>query len=156
MKSIYTTPSGVDEQIKSAQYEDLHAILRGEISARQTYEQALEKVDSHPESQKLRNLLNDHKFAENFWRKELKMKDEKPESDSGAWGTVAQTVIGAAKVFGETSTLRALKEGEEYGLKQYRDLLESEQISPTLKTKINNVFIPNQKKHIERIDTLMS
>ena len=140
MKSIYTTPSGVDEQIKSAQYEDLHAILRGEISARQTYEQALEKVDSHPESQKLRNLLN----------------DQKPESDSGAWGTVAQTVIGAAKVFGETSTLKALKEGEEYGLKQYKDLLESEQISPTLKTKINNVFIPNQKKHIERIDNLMS
>ena len=40
---------------------------------------------------------------------------------SGAWGTWAQIVQGTMNLFGDKSALKALKEGEEHGLKDYEE-----------------------------------
>ena len=44
-----------------------------------------------------------------------------PTDDSGPWGAFARLVEGGAKMFGEKAAISALEEGEDHGLKLYRD-----------------------------------
>jgi hypothetical protein len=48
-----------------------------------------------------------------------------------------------------------LKEGEEHGLNEYRDLLKSSDISPEQKQHVRDVFIPNQERHIKSIGAMI-
>jgi hypothetical protein len=63
--------------------------------------------------------------------------------------------MGTAKLFGEKSALKALKEGEERGLKEYQDVLQDPAIRADLKTEIN-AFAANQIAHIRTLDDLMA
>ena len=76
-------------------------------------------------------------------------------SDSGAWGSWAKVVTGSAKMLGEKAALKALKEGEEHGLKQYKDALDSDDLPVEVRTVIKQDFIPSQQNHINIIDNLM-
>ena len=63
--------------------------------------------------------------------------------------------MGTAKLFGEKSALKALKEGEESGLKEYQDVLQDPAIPGDLKTE-SNTFAANQMAHIRTLDDLMA
>lgn len=63
--------------------------------------------------------------------------------------------MGTAKLFGEKSALKALKEGEESGLKEYQEVLQDPTINEDLKTDINT-FAANQIAHIRTLDELMA
>lgn len=81
----------------------------------------------------------------------------KPSNDSGAWGTYAKAVTGAAKIFGDKSALKALKEGEEHGLKQYKDLRDDMadgdiSVAPA---QFFSERIPKQERHINALDKLI-
>jgi uncharacterized protein (TIGR02284 family) len=101
--------------------DTLNSFLRGEISAVETYRQALEKLN-HSTSRTL--LLDCHLSHEQRVAK-LRAQVEKlggqPSADSGPWGTFARLVEGSAKVLGEKAAISALEEGEDHGLKLYRD-----------------------------------
>ena len=135
--------------------EKLHKIVRGETSACEAYKQALDKIDDHPERAQLKQMKSDHEEALQYWKTETRLEGEVPEQDSGAWGTVVKGFVGTAKVFGDSATLKAMKEGEEHGLKSYHELLESDEISAVQKQKITSTFIPNQERNIRKIDSLM-
>ena len=49
----------------------------------------------------------------------------------------------------------ALKEAEEYGLKQYQKALNDQMISSYQKDQIRNEFIPNQMRHVNTINALI-
>jgi uncharacterized protein (TIGR02284 family) len=134
----------------------LNELLRGEISAVETYRQALEKVGDEPGSDKLRTALEDHKQAVTTLTAEVKRLGGVPSTDSGAWGAWAQTVTASAKILGDEAALKALKEGEEHGIKEYKEVLENEKIPQDIKNMIQAKFVPNQQKHIAAIDSLMS
>ena len=57
-------------------------------------------------------------------------------------------------IFGDTSSLKALKEGEEHGLKDYQEALDD--VDPTSSQLIQNQLIPAQHGHINLLDQLMS
>ena len=62
---------------------------------------------------------------------------------SGAWGVWAKLVQGMADFFGDVASIKALKEGEEHGLKDYEDALEN--VDVTTRQLIQNQFIPAQR-----------
>ncbi|MCB9094384.1 MAG: DUF2383 domain-containing protein [Halobacteriovoraceae bacterium] len=130
-------------------------ILRGEVSAFEAYEQALKKVDSHSERMKLIELKKDHERAINFWRIQAKIKGDIPSDSSGIWGTVVQGFVGAAKLFGDRPTLKVIREGEEFGLVNYKKMLGSDELNFEQKSKIREDFIPSQEFHISTIETLI-
>lgn len=134
--------------------EILEEIYRGEKSATETYRQALQKVGDEPEAGDLMEMQRDHIDAMQKIGSHLNVKGEQHPEGSGAWGVWAKTVMGAAKIFGDKSALKALKEGEEHGLKQYRDALDSE-IDPDVRSLIQSTFIPRQQAHISSLDRLM-
>lgn len=132
----------------------LEDILQGEISAVETYDQVLDKLEDDPRAIDLQAFRSDHQAAIAKLKQEARIRLEEVPKSSGAWGTWAKLATGTAKIFGDKSALKALKEGEEHGLKQYESAL-NEDIDIALKNLIRNELLPNQHSHIRTLDTLM-
>jgi hypothetical protein len=102
--------------------ETLNSILRGELSAVQTYDQALEKLnDDAAVAEQLRECRTSHQERVALLQGEITRRGGEPAHDSGPWGTFAKLVEGGAKAFGKKAAISILEEGEDHGLKQYRD-----------------------------------
>ncbi|MBC97013.1 MAG: hypothetical protein CME63_04650 [Halobacteriovoraceae bacterium] len=140
----------------STKSDKIKEIIKGERAAVETYGQVFEKYGADSQIDKLRYFSKDHKEAVMELNNIARQNNiEIPES-SGAWGSWSKLVTGTAKMLGEKSALKALKEGEEHGLKEYEDLLSSSSVPTQLKTMVQDKFIPMQRKHIQDIDSLMS
>jgi uncharacterized protein (TIGR02284 family) len=133
----------------------LDSLLRGEMSAIETYRQAIEKFAGEPETDQLRAVQRDHRDAADALWHHIERHGGQPSHGSGPWGTFAKAVQGAAKLFGDTAALKALKEGEEHGLKDYQDALDKDDLPADCREMILS-FIPKQRQHIDLIDRLMA
>ena len=102
----------------------LNAFLRGEISAVETYRQALDKVSDPGIRSQLEDCEQDHQQRIVLLRERITSLGGKPEESSGAWGVWAKLVQGGGNLLGEKTTLQALEEGEDHGLNDYRRDLE--------------------------------
>ena len=136
--------------------DQLNSLLRGEISAVETYEQAIEKVgDEHAsDATALRGIAQEHGEAAQSLRDEITRLGGEADDSSGAWGVWAKTIEGTAKLFGDASALKALKEGEEHGLKDYREALDD--LDETSRSLVSTLLIPNQMRHIGVIDGMIA
>jgi uncharacterized protein (TIGR02284 family) len=137
---------------------DLNSCLRGELAAVETYRQALEKSRSaygtDPKFQQLEKMLRDHEQAATELQSLIRQNGGSPETDSGAWGAWANTVMGSAKLFGDRTALKALKEGEESGLKQYRSLVDDADTPAPVRDTVMKLM-QRTREHCTRLDTMM-
>lgn len=133
----------------------LNSVIRGERAAAETYKQALDKVGNDPRSKRLRSIYTDHLSAVMELKKHVRARFDEPVDSSGIWGAFAKTFMGTAKLFGDHSTLKALKEGEEHGLKQYEGLLEDDDIDAGVNLLVKNTLIPKQREHLRQLDVMM-
>jgi len=135
----------------------LNSLLRGEMSALQTYGQVFEKLkdDDAPGVEAFHQLRRDHRDAAEALQRFVQVQGDEPSRDSGAWGAFAKTVTGTAKVFGNTAALKALKEGEEHGVKEYEDALKDEHLPADARSLIRDTLLPRQRQHVGTIDRLM-
>ena len=136
--------------------DTINSLLRGEISATETYNQALEKFAGQTEEAELRRLRDAHRETANTLRQHVHAHGDQPATGSGLWGTWATFVEGTAKVFGKTAALKALKEGEDHGVKQYQSALEDKDLAADCKALIRTKFLPQAQGHIPALDRLMS
>lgn len=134
--------------------EILEEIYKGEKSAAETYRKALKEVAGQPGSDDLMTLQHDHIDALQRLGSHLNMRAEDIPEGSGAWGAWANTVMSTATLFGDKAALKALKEGEEHGLKQYRSAVD-EAIDPQIRNLIRDTFIPRQEMHIRSLDQMI-
>ncbi len=136
--------------------DQLNSLLRGEISSVETYEQAIRKVDDEHASDAtaLRAIAQEHGEAAQALRDEIARLGAEADNSSGAWGVWAKIVEGTAKFFGDASALKALKEGEEHGLKDYREALDD--VDEASRKLISDRLIPNQVRHIAVLDGMMA
>jgi uncharacterized protein (TIGR02284 family) len=136
--------------------DQLNSLLRGEISAVETYQQAIEKVgDEHAsDATALRAIAQEHGEDARALRKAIEQLGGEADDSSGAWGAWAKTVQGVAKLFGDASALKALKEGEEHGLKDYEEAIDD--VDDASRTLIVSRLIPNQKRHIATLDGMIT
>ncbi len=134
----------------------LNEALRGERAAVETYRQALDKISADPRAQELRDIHNDHVAAVSELSRNITLRKDHADTSSGVWGSFAKAVMGTAKLFGDKAALKALKEGEEHGLKQYHDIATDEEIDVAMKSFVTDRLIPQQQAHIRRLDTMMS
>jgi len=136
----------------------LNSLLRGEISAAETYRMAIDKVAdtdaSGANAGLLREIQEEHGRAAQEIRDRIQELGGEASDSSGAWGAWAKTVQGTMNLFGDASSLKALKEGEEHGLKDYQESLDG--VDPSSKQLINNQLIPAQQRHINLLDQLIN
>ncbi|MEO6436654.1 MAG: DUF2383 domain-containing protein [Tepidisphaeraceae bacterium] len=142
----------IDEAVKQ-----LNSFLRGEISAAETYRMAIDKAgDSQDNASNLgllRGIQEEHGRAAQAIRDRIRELGGEPSDSSGAWGAWAKFTQGTANLFGDASSLKSLKEGEEHGLKDYKEGVDD--IDATSAELVLNQLIPAQKKHINLLDQLI-
>ncbi|MEW5918763.1 MAG: DUF2383 domain-containing protein [Gemmatimonadota bacterium] len=135
--------------------EQLNSLLRGEISAKETYAQAIEKlgVEGRNDVEVLRQIAREHAGAVERLRDAVRRVGGTPADSSGVWGTFANAVEGTAKAFGDAAAIKALKEGEEHGLKDYRESVDD--VDAATREIIVADLIPAQQRHIQQLDGLL-
>lgn len=133
--------------------EKLNDTLQGEISAVEAYEQALSKFESPTLREELLRLENDHKEATRELKQWIRSLNGETKTSSGTWGAFTKLVTGTAKILGDRTTLEALREGEEHGLRDYESLIKSDTIPDAIKTTVRTRLIPMQQQHIARLKT---
>ena len=138
--------------------EDLNKCLRGELAAIETYEQALEKnrqqYGQEVKFQQLAEILKDHEEAASQVRSLIQRMGGTPSGDSGAWGAWSKTVMGTAKLIGDKAALKALKEGEESGVKAYESVAQDPSAPADTKSVLAGI-ITMEQEHIRELDRLM-
>ena len=100
--------------------DKLNSFLRGEISAVETYRQALEKLTSSSYQVTLQDCLRSHEYRVSLLKQEIMRRGGTPAEGSGPWGAFAKLIEGGAKLFGEKAAISALEEGEDHGRDDYR------------------------------------
>lgn len=133
----------------------LNSLLRGEISAVQTYDQAIQKLgDEHSEmAAELRRIAQEHGEHAQELRARVRTLGGDPDDSAGAWGGIVQAVEGASKVFGEAFALKTLREGEDHGLRDYRDALS--ELDLESRRLVQDVLLPAQLLHIQALDAMI-
>lgn len=135
--------------------DTLNSLLRGELAAVETYNQALAKFGDAPHSSELKLLKAEHDQAVNILRQHLARRGAMVSEKSGVWGMWAKMIEGAAQLFGKTAALKALKEGEEHGVRDYEEALEDENLDPETRVLIHSNLLPQTRAHIPVLDRLM-
>jgi len=143
MQTSKTTENTVDH---------LNSFLRGELSAVETYRQALEKLDSFAYRSTLEQCARSHEQRVRVLAEEVRRRGGEPAQGSGAWGTFAKIVEGGAAVLGEKAAIAALEEGEDHGRDDYRRDLED--LDAAARQLIELQVLPEQYRTHEAMSTL--
>ena len=133
----------------------LNSLLRGEISATETYQQALAKVGDEPGAEEIRRIHHEHREAANTLRHHVRDHGATPSHGSGVWGAFAKAVEGMSKLFGDTSALCTLREGEKQGRDSYQSALSDKDVAPDCKELIRSHLLPQTEEHIRVLDRLI-
>jgi uncharacterized protein (TIGR02284 family) len=125
----------------------LNSLLRGEISAVETYRQAIGKVKIPTARTELAECERSHE------QRVMKLKDRvvalggKPSEGSGAWGTFTKLVEGSATALGDKAAIAALEEGEDRGLADYRTAVkDADELDPESISLIEQELLPAQMR----------
>ncbi len=135
--------------------KNIDELIRGEISAVESFDTVINKVKDTSELQELSQIRQDHqsavetlqRFADSTW-------DEKTDS-SGPWGTFTTAFAGGASFFGDKAAINALKIGEQHGLNEYQEALNDDGVRAEVKAIIRSELIPNQERHLALIENYL-
>jgi hypothetical protein len=143
----------------------INHLVNTEISAVETYEQALQEKEwkvlgPDPQIQAMFHILVDHVRAASQLATEVQRLGGRPVNGTKAWNRLsplrmdAASLFGDANPFGDKAALEALKEGEESGLKEYQAVLHHDVLSPEVKPLIGSLEA-KQQAHVRALEDLM-
>lgn len=135
----------------------LDDLIRGELAALKAYDQALKDVKEPKQREKLQAIRKDHEKAVSKLSKFVASKPELLEDtkEAGPWGEFAKAWTKTRSFVGNDGALKALKDGEEHGIEEYKEALDDDSVPKELKQAIKNDMLPNQKKHMETLNKLI-
>jgi hypothetical protein len=135
----------------------IERLLRGELAALETYEQALAHAHDAGTMGRLTAIRNDHAAVAEKLRQLLAHGE--PGQDrvkgSGPWGAFAKATEGVATLIGDRAALRALKAGEDHGVRLYQRALHEHDLDAELETLIREAILPKSQAHIETLEELL-
>src|SRR5688500_246834 len=90
----------------------LNSLLRGEISAAETYRMAIDKISESDKTAAnaglLREIQEEHGRAAQGIRDRIRELGGEASDSSGAWGAWAKTVQGTMNLFGDAAALKKI------------------------------------------------
>ena len=129
----------------------LNSFLRGEISAVESYKQALGKITDPAIRAELQTCEQDHEQRIELLRERITELGGKPDKGSGVWGVWAKLIQGGGDLLGEKTALQALEQGEDHGLNDYRDL---DELDSETRTWVENNLLPKAERTHDALSTL--
>lgn len=136
--------------------EHLNDLLRGELSAVETYAEALKRIGSDWGSCTLEHIHARHHEAAEWLRHRVEQAGGQSAESAGLWGTFASLVMDAANLIGTATVLAALKHGEQVGINEYEETLRHEDIDPECREFLQHRLIPAGHHHILDLDHLLA
>jgi demethoxyubiquinone hydroxylase (CLK1/Coq7/Cat5 family) len=133
----------------------LNGLLRGELAAVETYDHAIDTFDGEAVPQ-LRHIKDEHRIFANTLREQVNVMGGRPDETSGAWGAFAKLIEGTASFVGNKVALKALKGGEESGLRSYEKVLKDPELPPNCQNLIETELLPQTRNHIKVLDRLLT
>lgn len=129
----------------------LNSLLRGELSAVETYDQAIRQLAAEriPELAENRDC---HAGRVDALRREITGLGGEAARSSGAWGGFTMLIEKGAALAGRSAILATLEEGEDRGLVDYRKARD--ELDASARTSIDTVLLPAQKRTHERMSLL--
>ena len=103
----------------SNQVDSLNALLKGELSAVQTYDMVLDKAKTPHVISTLSNCKACHAKRVDKLTELVERSGGTPATDAGAWGAFAKLVEAGAVIVGEGPAIGSLQEGEDHGIELY-------------------------------------
>jgi demethoxyubiquinone hydroxylase (CLK1/Coq7/Cat5 family) len=131
--------------------EALDSLLRGELSAIETYSHVIHKFPESTAAASLQGIRSEHLHSVETLRSLILGNGGDPSTDSGAWGGFAGAVEALAALFGDNSAIAMLRQGEEHGINQYNKALEDPEVSPAAKEAIRNGLLPALHGHLKTL-----
>ncbi|HEY8942631.1 MAG TPA: demethoxyubiquinone hydroxylase family protein [Polyangiaceae bacterium] len=132
--------------------DTLNSFLRGEISAVETYRQAIQKLSDTSEVTTLNDCMRSHEERVSLLKNEIRRRGGEPAQGSGVWGTFAKLVEGSATVFGEKAAIAALEEGEDHGRDDYKR--DVPKLEADARTFVEQNIFPEQLRTHQTMSTL--
>ncbi|HKP58952.1 MAG TPA: demethoxyubiquinone hydroxylase family protein [Polyangiales bacterium] len=124
--------------------DTLNSFLRGEISAVETYRQALEKITQQQLRTPLQECMQSHAQRVTLLTEQVRTLGGAPATSSGVWGTFAKAVEGGAKTFGDKAAIAALEEGEDHGRNDYRR--DMDKLDTASRQVVQSRVVPEQER----------
>jgi len=132
--------------------EQLNSFLRGEISAVETYRQALSKVNDARARTELEQCHVSHQQRVDRLKRRITEMGGEPAQSSGPWGAFAKAAEGSATAFGEKAAIDVLEEGEDHGLKDYQKSLGD--LDAASRAFVEQELLPAQQQTHRALSTL--
>ena len=139
--------------------ETLDTLLKDELSATETYQQARDILREDAElgdSVALMPIYEAHKEATSGLQALISRLGGTPCEDSGAWGTWAKIVLEGADLLGKEMVLKVLQEGERKGAENYEEALTVTELPSDIRSLIETKLLPDQQGHIHTLDRLLA
>ena len=152
MNSATQTPAS---DIRKNDLDTLNLILRGEISALETYASAMKKFTDEPTLTELSRLHGEHQETVSMLRDRVVELGGQPSEGSGWWGTFTTALVGGSKLLGPQTVLATLKQGEEHGTGEYQRAIADPKISSDLKAKFSTE-LAKCHTHVSALETLIA
>jgi uncharacterized protein DUF2383 len=132
--------------------DTLNSFLRGEISAVETYRQAIEKLRDNREVSILQECVRSHEQRVGLLGTEIQRRGGKPAQGSGPWGAFARLLEGSATLFGVKAAVAALEEGEDHGRDDYER--DGPKLEPSARDFVQKQLVPEQLRTHQALSAL--
>jgi uncharacterized protein DUF2383 len=127
-----------------ATVDTLNELLRGELSAVESYDKALPAVEDKPALRSdLQECRASHELRVERIRRVIVDVGGEPAHASGAWGLFAKAVAGGARALGWKTVITTLEEGEDHGLKEYNDAMP--RLGESVRQLVTTQLYPEQQ-----------
>lgn len=119
----------------------LNTLLKGEIAATETYAHAIARIDDRSQVP-LQDNRECHVRRVQSLRERILASGGNPVEGSGMWGTFASLMERSAALLGRDAAIAALEEGEDLGLRDYREALP--QLDDRTRAWVEQELLPAQ------------
>ncbi|HXH75645.1 MAG TPA: DUF2383 domain-containing protein [Bacteriovoracaceae bacterium] len=132
--------------------KEVSELIRGELAAVNSIDAVLKRINDEMEKSELTSIRQDHVMAVDRLKRFVGNDFKADTQTSGPWGAFASAFTSGASLFGDKAALQALKVGEEYGIKDYKEALTDDTIDMSVKDVIRSELLPQQERHLDVIN----
>ena len=123
-------------------------LLRGELSAIESYSQAIAKFEDERDKKSLDQILSSHENSASRLRQHIADLGGTASATSGIWGDFTSALESSAAMLGESPALAVLQAGEEHGIREYEEALVRPRVPDALKTVIRQHLLPTALENV--------
>lgn len=120
----------------------------------ETYDLALGKTKHTKLVSSLQQLRDDHAQRVALLRQQIRAWGGEPSEGPGVWGAFAKAMQAGADLLGDATAIAALEEGEDHGLRMYRDALADTDLDAALAGFVSSELLPAEQKSHDACRTL--